>query len=829
MRSRIFLYTAGLMASSTLFTTPTLAQQVQVAETSVQEAIIVTGVRGGKPRTVADSPAPIDVLSAEGFQRTGRAELGEALAAQLPSFNFGTNIAGINSIVRPVSNRGMGPAYTLVLVNGKRRHNGALLTNGGGDTSGVNPVDLDLIPLSAVESFEVLKDSAAAQYGSDAVAGVVNVQLKSRREGGHIGLSWGSLYDGEGDLQTKKLEADFAVPLGEEGFIHFSADARKRGMAWWNFPATNLTAYSPASNPKNATWNRDGAHNGDPEIKAYNFSYNAELPLQNGVTLYSFTTGGLRETVIGNNYRRPNSLANIASLFPDGYFPLNNTRENDLQSVWGAKGDLSGWDWDLSASYGRNRNHQYSDFTINPSLGPSTPTSFDSLATYQFEQSVANLDVTRGFEVGLAEPLQFSWGAEGRIDRFATYAGDPLAYVNGGYVFKAGDQEGDPNVGKTASVGAQAAVTLSKADETRLVRRSVAGYADLGLYPVEDWFVDLAVRVENYDDSSGTTAGGKINSRYDFNDFIAVRGTVGTGFRAPSLTQLGYAQTDNRTNIDAAGNVVPSLSKLARTGSALAEALGGEDLKPEKSVNFGLGFVLRPLDRVNLTVDAYQVKVDDRIVRSGYLYGPALTSLLLANGLSGTEWVQYFANAVDTRTRGVDVVADTTLDLDAFGDLKLEAAFNYNKTKITHIIDTPSELLGLGSNTGGSLIFFGRAAQGDLTVANPETKLILGSTWTWDRFTVASRVTRYGSYIWQRTENVAQDVKFGAKWLTDLDVGVELSEGLRVNIGANNIFDVRPDKNGPGDAVTGGSSFYYGPSPFSPSGGTYYARISYDF
>lgn len=821
-----------LLLSTALLTLPATAQQVQVAEAdteAVQEAIIVTGIRGGKSRTVAESPAPIDVITTEGFQRTGRAELGEALASQLPSFNFGTNIAGINSIVRPVSNRGLGPAYTLVLVNGKRRHNGALLTNGGGDTSGVNPVDLDLIPLSAVDAFEVLKDSAAAQYGSDAVAGVVNVKLKSARAGGHIGLTWASLYDGEGDLQTKKLEGDLGLPLGDEGFIHISGDARKRGLAWWNFPATNLVAYSPASNPKNATWNRDGAHNGDPEIKAANLSYNAELPLQSGVTLYSFSTGGLRETVIGNNFRRPNSLANIATLFPDGYFPLNNTRENDLQSVWGARGLWSGWDWDLSASYGRNRNQQYSDFTINPSLGPSTPTHFDSLATYQFEQSVANLDVTRGFDAGLVEPLQFSWGVEGRIDRFATYAGDPCAWINGGYIFKPGDQAGDPNVGRPASVGAQAAVTLSKADEVRLVRRSIAGYADLGVYPVEDLYVDVAVRVENYDDSSGTTAGGKVNSRYDITPEVAVRGTVGTGFRAPSLTQLGYAQTDNRTNIDAAGNIVPSLSKLARTGSALAQALGGEDLKPEKSVNVGFGLVLRPLDRVNLTIDAYQVDVDDRIVRTGYLYGPALTSLLKANGLSGTEWVNYFANAVDTRTRGLDIVADTRLDLDSFGDLTLDAAFNYNKTSLRRIKASPTELTTLGTNPGGSLIFFGRSAQGDLTVANPKTKLILGATWSLDPVTLSTRVTRYGAYVWQRTENVAQDVRFGAKWLTNLDLSVAVTEGLTLAVGATNLFDVRPDKNGPGDPNTGGSSFVYGPAPFAPSGGTYYARISYDF
>jgi len=794
------------------------------ADSAVEvDQLIVTGSRG-VARTVAESPAPIDVISSEKLQLTGRSEFGEALGKLLPSFNFATNSAGISSIVRPVTNRGLGPAYTLVLVNGKRRHNGAQITNGSGDNSGVNPVDLDLVPLSAVRSIEVLKDSAAAQYGSDAVAGVINVQLKRGAKGGHVGITAGSLYDGYGDLETYKAEADFGLALGDRGFVHFSADARKRGLAWWNFAASNKTIYAPASNAKNATWSGDGAHNGDPEIKAFNLAYNAEYELGEETVLYSFATYGERDTVIGNNFRRPNETASFTWFSPDGYYPLNNTAEYDFQVVAGGRGVTAGWRWDASTSYGKNRVRQYSDYTINPSLGRASPTRFDNLATYQFEQWTQNLDVTRGFDLGLAKPVQVSWGAEYRTDKFSTFAGDPLGYANGGYVIQAGDQEGDPNVGKLAAIGAQAAITLRPQDEARLTRNVVAGYLDLGIYPAETWYVGAAVRVEHNDDSSGDTVGGKLNSRWDVTERFAIRGTVGSGFRAPSLSQLGYAQTDNRTAL--INNVlVPSLSYLARNGSTLAKALGASDLKPEKSWNLGLGAVWRPLDDVSVTIDGYRVVVEDRIIRTSLLYGPTVRAALVANGFSGTEYVAYFTNAVDTTTTGVDLVAETKRDLGRWGGLNLSAAFNYNKTKLDRIAATPSAVGTLDSG----FYYFGRDRQGELTVGNPQTKWVLSGRWSLGKLGVNLQTARYGGVTWQRSQDPAQDVKYGAKWITDLDVGFAVTEQLRVSVGAVNLFDVRPDANGPGDAKTGVASSVYGPSPFAPSGGFYYGKIAYDF
>ena len=275
-------------------------------------------------------------------------------------------------------------------------------------------------------------------------------------------------------------------------------------------------------------------------------------------------------------------------------------------------------------------------------------------------------------------------------------------------------------------------MALSPADATRIQRTVLAIYNDIGFYPVENLFVDGAVRAEHYNDSAGNTASGKINSRYDFSPKFAVRGTVGSGFRAPSLTQSGYSQTDNRTNINPVSGVVePSLSKLLRNDSALARQFGARDLDPEKSVNFGIGLVFKPADNINVTLDGYQVKVKDRIIRTGYMFGPAFAPTLIAGGLTGTEWVQYFANGVDTRTRGADLVADITSDYGSYGLVRWGAAVNWNRTRITNIKATPSEITALGANPGGSSVWFGYSAGGgigDLT-ATPKTKLILSARW----------------------------------------------------------------------------------------------------
>jgi len=854
---RIFLASTAIATAS-----PAFAQSViipdQAAESDSADAgtIIVTGVRGA-PRTVAESPAPIDVIGADKLQTTGSAEFGEALSKLLPSLNFGSTNAGVFSIGRPVTNRGLSPGYTLVLVDGKRRHNGAFLNNSPTDTSGVNPVDLDFIPTSAIDRIEVLKDSAAAQYGTDAIAGVINIQL-AKKEGLSGDFTYGTLYGANGSPDSWKGSIRYGTKIGDAGgFLTISGDIRKRGGAWWNLPATDTNLYGlpagrtidqviatsgltraqveaniAAANARNAQWSRDGAHNGDPQIKAFNLSYNAELPVTDHVTFYSFGTYGERDAQIGNNFRRPNGTANFTALFPDGYYPLNNIAENDFQFVGGLRGTLIGWDYDVSSSFGRNYSHQFSKLSIRPSLGPTGPTQWSNLANFEFRQWTHNIDLHRSVDIGLAKPLEISIGGEYRLDRFRTFAGDPLAYQPATYSFKPGDQQYDWNVGRAASPVVQGAIVLSPADEADIGRKVYAGYVDLGLYPTDAWYVGAAVRAEHYSDGSGSPVGLKLNSRYEVTPTLAIRGTVGTGFRAPSLTQIGYAQTDGRTSLffnAATGQTElrPTVAKLVTADSTIGQLLGAKPLKAEKSWNAGLGFVFTPTTALSITLDGYYIRIKDRIERTGRLFGPGISAILAANGLADIEQAEYFINAADTETKGFDLVADYSRTLGDFGKIGATLAFNYSRTKVTDVVATPSQLFAANgaSLLGAGSVFFGGDKIGELEVLQPHTKLVSTLNWSKGNFGLSVTATRYGKYT-QRTA-AGDDRHFGAKIITDASVSAKVTDFATLSVGATNLFDVRPETNGPGSPQTGQG--YYGPSPFNPAGGYYYGRIALAF
>lgn len=817
--------------------------------------IIVTGVRGA-PRTIAESPAPIDVVGAEKLQATGAAEFGEALSKLLPSLNFGSTHAGVFSVGRPVTNRGLAPAYTLVLVNGKRRHNGAFLNNSTTDTSGANPVDVDMIPTSGIDRIEVLKDSAAAQYGTDAIAGVINIQL-AEKEGLSGDFTYGTLYDANGKPDSWKGTIRYGTKIGDDGFLTISGDVRKRGGAWWNLASTDTNIYGlPAgrtidqvvassgltrdqveaniadADARNAQWDRDGAHNGDPQIKAFNLGYNAQLPVTGNVTLYSFGTYGERDAQIGNNFRRPNSTANFTALFPDGYYPLNNIDETDFQFVGGLKGTLLGWDYDISSSFGRNASRQYSKLSIRPSLGPDSPTYWPNLANFEFRQWTHNADLHREVEIGLARPLEISIGGEYRLDRFRTIAGDPLAYQDATYTFRPGDQQYDWNVGRVASPVVQGAIVLSPEDEADISRKVYAGYVDIGLYPTDAWYIGAAIRAEHYSDGSGSPVGLKLNSRYEVSPALAIRGTVGTGFRAPSLTQIGYAQTDGRTssffNAETGQTELrPTVAKLVTADSTVGQLLGAKPLKAEKTWNAGLGLVFTPVPALSITLDGYYIRIKDRIERTGRLFGTGISAILAANDLSDIEQAEYFINAADTETKGVDLVADYSRSLGNLGKLGLTVAFNYSKTKVTDVVATPSQLFDANGNSllGAGSVFFGGDKIGELEVLQPRTKLV--NTLNWSRGIVGFSITatRYGKYT-QRTA-AGDDRHFGAKIITDVSLSVKVTQFATLSIGATNLFDVRPETNGPGNPQTGQG--YYGPSPFNPAGGYYYGRIALAF
>ncbi|WP_213881842.1 TonB-dependent receptor [Pseudomonas sp. dw_358] len=798
------LATAVLLASAGLAHADDSSTSADPQLKTVTVTTSATAARA-QQRTITDSSAPIDIISNEALTRTGRAELSEAIAKLLPSFNFGSNIAGYNSTTRPLSFRGLGPEYTLVLVNGKRRHDGAAIQSGSIDNSGANVVDIDMIPVSSVDHIEVLKDAAAARYGSDAVAGVVNIVLKSQDSGGHVESSYGKLFSGQG--ATKKIAADEGFKLGDGGFLHLSADARKRDYASWDGKAdSTVKAYNDPI--KQASWDRVAIKNGDPELKAFNLGYNAELPL-NDVTLYSFGTYGQRKAVIQNYYRFPNGTASVPDIYPNGYYPLNNLKDTDYQFVFGGKGEVAGWGYDLSTSYGRDTLHYSSDLNLNPSLGDASPTHFGNLATFRSDQWVNNLDFTRRFEnpFNLGVPVTVSTGVEHKWERFSTFAGEADSYEAGSY---------------PAAVGAQASVIIRPQDEVDLIRNTYATYLDLGFDLTSRWYADVAARVEHFDDYSGDKLGLKFNSRYKLTDTVAVRGTLGTGVRAPSLTQGGYTTTDSRVNTDANGNVVPATTRLTAADSSLAKALGGSALKPEKSQNAGLGLTWQPDPLTAVTADAYLVDIQNRIALTSAIYdngNGVVNSILASQGVAAGTWVDYYTNAFDTRTRGLDVVADHTTPFAQYGDVRWSLGFNYNKTTIQDAKDTPASLASSG------VVLVGRNREGDLTDATPKTKWILGANWKVGNWNSNLTTTRYGS-VSTLAVNPSGDRSFGAKWITDLDVSYTFFDHLTVSLGGSNILDVRPDKN----AVYSSLGLApYGNPPFYPGGGSWYTKVAYDF
>ncbi|WP_397452338.1 TonB-dependent receptor plug domain-containing protein [Pseudomonas sp. NA-150] len=782
------------------------------------DAVIVTGSRGSEARTVTSSPAPIDVISAQQLEKTGSSSLRTALEKTLPSFSQRPSGTSNDSIARPYSLRGLNGSNVLVLVNGKRRHNSAVINLDSTAAYGTNPVDLDMIPISAIDHVEVLRDGASAQYGSDAIAGVINIILKQNDNGGSVSTSYGEYYKGDGGTIRQTLNKGLSLP--NDGFFNLSLDAKSQQTAVRARDATGSFYYKQpdgSADPREATADKDVQKNGLPKIQAINVGYNAELPLSDDLTLYSFSTLSQRDARGGQNFRRPNSTNIIPQIYPDGTAPFYTLKEDDYQVAAGAKGLAANWNWDLSSTFGRDKGHSGADDTLNASLGPSSPTHFNTY-TSEFDQWTNNLDVTRAFEVGLAKPMQVSWGLEYRHERYKTVSDDELSYLNGGYIYPSG-----PLAGQPAAVGAQGAITLTPDDAGQASRNSYASYVDLGFNPTEKLYVGVAGRFEKYDDSSGDTRSGKLALRYDFTPTFAIRGTVSNGFRAPSLSQSVYAQTSNQYNtVNGVAQFIQA--KTVRVDSQLAKALGATDLSPEKSQNLSLGFTYKPVPQANVTLDAYQIAIKDRIALTGFLSGKGVDQILQAEGFAPGYQLKYFTNAADTTTRGIDLVTDYRVDYGQYGNVKYGLAFNYNKTQLDSIKSTPAALTAAGSN----LVLFDRVAQGYLTVANPKTKLILSSDWNIGKFDINTSVTRYDK-VTARDTNPTYDVTYGAKWLTDLDIAYGLTKDLTVAVGANNLFNVRADNNAFPQGDINGFPRFGSISPFDPYGGFWYTRLAYNF
>jgi len=757
--------------------------------------VLVTGTRV-KNRTASQSLEPVDVIAGDALKNTGSNELGSALARLIPSINFPRPaVVDGAELVRPAQLRGLSPDQVLVLVNGKRLHTSAFINLGGAIGRGSAPADLNSIPISAVKRIEVLRDGESARYGSDAIAGVINIILKTGADEGEVSSTLGKYSKGDG--AEREIDVSAGVHLGDRGWLRVAAEGSQDGY-------TNRAGADYQNSAATTNGQRDFRF-GDPATHGGKLLLNGQYELNEQAEVYGF--GAYRETngEDAEFYRQSNSSSNIPALFPNGYLPLTHNTVRDTTLVGGVRGDLSdGWlnDWhyDASANYGRNQYIVTID-TINPDLyraTGSTPFRFDN-GTLSNEQTVLNLDLSKSVALSwLPHPLSVALGAEFQHQRYAIDAGQPESYYKGGASGLAGFQASDAGTH---------------------TRHDFAEYLDLETRPLDKLTTSLAVRHEDYSDFGGATTAA-LAGRYDFTPRVAVRGSISNGFRAPSLAQEYFSQTSTQL----INNVVQSAGTFP-ANSGVAKLLGAEDLKPEKSTNYSLGLTLNPVDRLNITLDGYVIDIRDRISLSSAINAssPTVLSYLAANGINNVNYssVRYFNNASDTQTKGVDLVGTYRFDLDGGVKWNTTLGVNFNKSKVTKVRANPDILNQLGINL---LRLDRRETLGLLGDSTPENKLTWGNDISWLNWTLHTNLVRYGSFESFSNVGPSQDQKFGAQWVLDLALDYRL-RNWTFTVGADNVANSYPDRSLYGSV--GGSIAYSEFSPNGFNGGFYYGKINY--
>ncbi|HWJ36109.1 MAG TPA: TonB-dependent receptor [Steroidobacteraceae bacterium] len=811
---------------------------------SALDEVIVTGTRQVGQKA-ADSPAPIQILSAAQLQSAGKPDLIQTLAAVVPSFTaqgFGGDFA--NQTLQ-AKLRGLSPNHVLVLVDGKRRHTTSNLAILGGPFQLGAGVDLNFIPVSAIDHIEVLTEGAAAQYGTDAIAGVINIILKKDSSGGSIGANYGAYEDGGGLSGGANANVGFQPYDG--AYINLTAEVQNHGHSDRGgidprvVDPANLAKYPDSNMIYQPGYPYLNHIQGDAQSNLKILSYNSGFALGDGATeLYSFGTYGRKEAKSYENYRLPDksvytdpTTGETVYQYPYGFNPQEASGETDYSVTAGLKGDIVGWNWDLASAYGVDKIDVSTITATNISIFAATGASPTNFYDGQFKASqwTTTLDLNRDFDVGLAGPLNVAFGGESRRDTYQIKAGNAASYFG---------------------AGAASFPGLTPSDATERSRKNYAGYVDLAAKPIDGLRVDAAGRYEHYTDFGNATVG-KLTARYDFTPAVALRGTVSTGFRAPTLAEESY------TNV----NVGPTTAYIQLApNSAAASFLGlGSGLKPEKSTNYSFGVVLHPMDKVSATLDVFQISIKNRIMASGQLNGsitntvtnpdgttttttvdvsPAVNEAIVATGnhLDPTvrnTGVNIFANGADTRTRGADFVLDYNDDY-SWGHVDWSIGATYNSTTLTSLVATPAALAGQQ--------LFDQVAVSDITTASPKYVINLGGAWTMDKFSVTLREVIYGpSSEWENDNadtNGASVVyyqdKIGVMPVTNLDIGYEALKGLRLSIGANNLFDRYPNKQNSAllkafNSADDNSAVaqYPGFSPIGFNGGYYYLRANYRF
>ncbi|HEY9218168.1 MAG TPA: TonB-dependent receptor, partial [Phenylobacterium sp.] len=678
---------------------------------------------------------------------------------------------------------------------------------GRGSTS----FDLNTIPTASIDRVEVLRDGASAQYGADAIAGVINIRLREAREGGALTFNYG-IYDtnvptsrgnrDERDGLTQSLSGWVGLPLGAEGFVTISGEAAMRHPTNRS-DFTNVTALPLYGAPVLL------GRFGDPDIKSGTVYVNAGLPLSDTWDAYGYGGYQRRDSSAAATARAYNNSGNVPAVYPLGFLPLIETEIEDWTVAGGVKGEFAGFNLDIGASYGRNDLRYDVANSINASFGTASPRNFFA-GTLGYDQWLLGVDASREFEVGLANPLNVAFGVEYRAESFEIGAGEPASYTLGPDTTKAPVSQGFPG--------------FRPANEVDVSRDSIGAYIDLEADITDRLSLDAAARFEDFSDFGEQTTG-KLSGRFEVTDALAVRGAISSGFKAPALQQQYFTYTSTNNVL------VGSSFQLIEVGtfpvsSAVARALGAKPLEPETSTNYSLGFVYQR-GAFELTVDAYQIDLENRIVLSENLptnvpAGPTKTAIEAILAPFGVSAARFFINGVDTTTKGVDVVARYRLDLGE-SRLNLTAAANFNSTEVTKTPDLPT-LTSLPQPP----FLFDRANVLTYEEGTPERKIVLNADWSLGPWGVRGTITNYDSVLLPNN-NAAFDYGTGPTTLLDLEASYEMENGFDFAVGVNNATDQYPQYT-PGtiNSPTGSIGFPAF-SPFGFNGRFFYGRVSYNW
>lgn len=796
----------GYTTLETVVNTASQNLDIKLQEGLSLDVIVLTGSRS-KPRTILDSPVPIDNIGVAELRNTGQPTVDKMLTYRVPSFNS-TNqtVSDATAHFDPADLRGLGPSRTLVLVNGKRKNQSALVYINDTPGKGEVGVDLKSIPAAAIERIEVLRDGASAQYGSDAIAGVINMILKKNVEYTTVNVTSGVTTEGDGF----NLGADIntAFNLGEDGgYVNLTGsyyqqeETNRAGT-----PGEDVLFGVAADDPTWSSWlsaNPDLAMTvGQPEMRNFDFFANLGVPFKGGNgEFYAFGGATFRKGKSFALYRAPYWVSDPFNLLHEsgteyqGFQPTFETDVTDNNATIGAKWKLGEFNVDLSGTYGRNSVDYEVNNSLNVDLGASSPTSFN-VGAYAFSNILSNLDISRNFgEVNLA------FGAEVRKEKFEATAGEEASYEGG---------------------GVQSFPGLQPANAVDADRNNFGVYADLEWEPTEEFLIGGAIRYEDFSDFGDNTSW-KINSRYSLSDKGALRASYSTGFRAPSLHQIYLSNIQTLVS----GGTVSNQGTFNNVDPVIRDGLGVPQLTAETSKNITAGITYKLANNFSVSFDYYNVKVDDRVLFTGEIGfdGDDMTTnpveqILLDNSITS---LKFFVNAVNTKTSGVDIVANyDNIEL-GNGTLGATLAANFNETKIDGQIGTPALLAANGYE------IFNRKEQSRITSARPKSKILFGLDYDVDKWNFTLNNTYFGEVSWKHSNNglngaplgpggsnlpiedSAYDQTFAGKVITDLVIGYQFSDKIRGTLVANNLLNVYPDEiDTKGDFVTDlGGRFRY--------------------